>query len=251
MRSTIRLTGRRIVPAGSVDVKLVDDQPQRITFAFRHEHHLNRFPRDSAIKLRLFENKASETIFLGTRADIDQSIERSLKNRFSRPACQLRIVKSSHPKKGLLLGSTPKWTIDSDQDGSDDQENRGILKFAVGDIGPKCWTLEFPESDYPTVYLNKAIPYPKRWARNDPVFIGLVLPAVIRQVFDYILGTDEYGEIGWMRNWIEWAKDHGAKDPPVIEAAPEDKEQWIDEVIYGFSLKNKVLQRLVTTLDRE
>ena len=251
MRSTVRLTGRRTVPVNSVEVKLIDDRPQRIRFARLHQHHFNKFPRDSVLKLRLFENKASETVLLGSRADLDQVMERPLTNRFSRPSCQLRIVQQSHPKRGLLLGSTPKWTIDSSKDGSNDTENRGILKLAVDDISPKCWSLEFPESDYPTVYLNSAIPNPKRWARTDPVFVGFVLPIVIRQIFDHIFQTEEYGEIGWMRHWVEWARDNSANDPPLYGATSQDKELWIDRVIDSFSLKNKILGRFVDTLEAE
>lgn len=251
MRSTVKLTGRRTVPVNSVEVKLIDDRPQRVRVTVRHEYHFSKFPRDSMIKLRLFENKVSETLVLCDRADLDGDLERPLTNRFSRPSCQLRIVQKSRPNRGLLLGSTPKWTIDSSDDGSKDRENQGILKLAVAEIDPRCWNLQFPDSDYPTVYLNSKIPNAKRWARTDPVFVGFVLPIVIHQIFDHIFQTEEYDEVRWMLHWVEWAQDSGASSAPSFSATAQDKESWIKGVIDRFSLKNKILGQLVDTLERE
>ena len=251
MRKAIRLTGRRNVPVKSVEVKLIDDRPQKVRFSIRQRHNFNGFPGNSTIKLRLFENKGSETLVLGELASLGEPIEQSLENSFSRPSCQLRVVQTQDPKRGLVLGSTPVWTIDSNQDGSETADNTGILKFAVKNIDPRTWTLEFPESDYPTIYLDEAIPNAKGWARNNPVFIGFVLPAVIREIFEQILQSEEYTEVKWMADWLEWSRTVGADDSPSFDARPQEKKQWIDRVIDGFSVKNKTHATLIATLTRE
>ena len=251
MRTAIRLTGRRNIPAKSVEVQLIDTRPQTVRFAIRNRHNFNGFPGNSKLKLRLFENKRLETVALGDLSAEDGPIERPLRGRFSRPACQLRVVRSQDPEIGMVLGSTPSWTIDASDDGSEDRENIGILKFAVRKMDSTIWALEFPENDYPTIYLDDGIPNAKGWARNDPVFIGFVLPSVIREIFDRILQSDEYNEIKWMRDWLEWAGSVGAGPSPTDDASPDDRRLWIGEIVDGFSVKVEARRRLISALSRE
>ena len=241
----------------SVVLKLIEDSPQRVAFSVRNSFHFNGFPRNSALKLKLYENKGIETLLLGQKRDLCDSsgrtiaIERTLENEFSRPACQIRIIQTVGPMKGLVLGATPVWTMRSTSISDGDVQSTGILKFAVDNLDPHTWTLRFPETDYPTVYLDRCIPNAKAWVRNDPVFISFVLPAIIRQIFERILESQEYSEVRWMRDWVEWAKTVGVEDDLPTHLDTESREKWIEDIVSGFAVKNRIHQRLIRELTRD
>ena len=249
MRSEIKLTGRRKIPISAVSVQVIDGSPQKAVFSIRQRYHFNKMPRSSVVKLRFSENNMSQTIRLGQLSDLEGiELTKFLDHTVSRPSCQVRVVNMKPPNKGILLGWTRRWTIDSDKGTEEANTNDGILKFATRATSPRTWILEFPETDYPTVYLDQSLPNPKSWARNNPVFVSFVLPAVVREVLDYILQAPEYQDVKWMVDWMKWARGLVQIDPPAIGAEYEDRARWISEVIATFSLKHDVLKKFLKSL---
>ena len=248
MRTAVRLTGRRKIPVRSVDVRLIDGRPQKVIFSIRHSFDFNKFPRSSTVKIRFFENKGIESVNVGTLSSLTASdgVERSLDNRFSHPSCQLRVIQSQGPKKGLLLGSTPNWTLESDADANSQSQNTGILYFAVGSVDPQSWSLELRENDYPTIYVDGSVPNAKAWAKGDPVFTSLVLPVVIRDIFEEILQTSEPAE--WMLDWQNWARQIGIHDDPPSGGDRQERRQWIEKLVDRFAHKHKIHKGLISSL---
>ena len=257
MRTAVRLTGRRNIPVKAVELGLINGPTQRIIFAIRQRHNFRYFPARSLIKIRFFENKASETISLGTKAELsvpDKKIEATLKNRFSRPSCQLRVVETEQERKGLLLGSTPSWTIDSTDDASEERINTGILKFAIKSVKPCTWILECPQNDYPTIYLDKDIPNAKGWAYSNFMFLSLVLPTVIRDIFSRILETEEYSEVKWMLEWLSWQESIRPVlpgDSVPFHGSRQERKAWIDNIVEAFMQKHQIHSKFIGSLRRE
>ena len=250
MRTAVRFTGRKNIPVRSVDVRLIEGQPQKVVFSIRQSFNFNGIPRSSTLKLRFFENKGFESVNLGTLGNllVSNGVERSLNYRFSRPSCQLRVVKSEGCRKSLLLGSTPNWTLDSDSRDHSQSQSTGILYFAVGQEDPLSWRLELRENDYPTIYVDEAIPNAKAWAKGDPVFTSLVLPVVIRNILEDILQSDSSDPPEWKVDWLNWVHRIGIHADPPVDVDREERMRWIEKVVERFAQNHKIHRNLVRSL---
>lgn len=251
MRKKIRLTGRRQLPRTSVEAKAIElGERKLITLSIAQPDIFSKFPKSARVKLRLIENKVSETLEFGTLAELKATAD--LKNGgFAAPSCQLRVVASEGEQTGLLLGSTNTWTLRADDSPDGGVGGDGILMFQPFDIAPRTWKLNIREDEYPVVYIDKTIPNSATWVRNDPVFISCVLPSIIQQVFQDILTPTTPPEVFWMKDWIRWADLlMPGKVPPYAEG-PVQKQAWVDDLLDSFSKKHRALDMLTGHLRAE
>ena len=252
MRRRIRLTGRKQLPHSSVGVEIFDaNDPEKklISLSLLNQKLFQSFPGTARIKLRLFESKFFETLEFGTLDE--QKPTAYLKNiAFSAPTCQLRIVGSDDDNKGLLLGSTKTWTL---RKGNEDEKGarKGILMFKHKNISPRIWKLDTRDDDYPVVYIDQKIVNPGAWARNDPVFTSCVLPAIIREVFEEILDSEESPEQEWIQDWLAWADHIMHNKPPPFSDENVRKQQWIEDLLDNFCHKHRMLDMLLDDLKRD
>ena len=253
MRRRIRFTGRKQLPHSSVEVKIFRvGEPKRklISLSVLNKKPYRSFPGNAKVKLRLFENKFSETLEFGSLEAPSQTAYLN-NTTFSAPSCQLRIVASDDHNKGLLLGSTRTWTL-RDSGEEEDSPKQGILMFVPGNIAPQTWKLDIRPDEYPVVYIDRNIKNSGIWARNDPVFISCVLPAIVREVFEGILDSEEPSEQEWSRDWLRWAEFlmPGAKTPS-FEDDDRQKMRWIDHLLDSFCHKHQTLKMLEDHLNKE
>lgn len=220
MRKRIRLTGRKQLARSVVEVKVVEIGGKKlVAMTIANKSAFAQMPDTARIRLRLFENKFSETLEFGTLGDMKTTAE--IRNTaFSAPACQLRIVASDGEHKGLLLGSTDTWTLRTGGGDEGGTASEGILYFQPHDIAPRAWKLDVREDDYPIVYIDRKIPDARTWVRNDPVFVSCVLPAIVREVFDDILDGNTPPEQRWAKDWLGWADTLHARQCPAMERGP-------------------------------
>lgn len=247
MRTTIRLTGRKEIPRSATKVKLHEaDEKKYVSLSIVQPEYFHSFPPDSMVKVRLVENKFSETLKFGRLDSLDVPRTRELAHTsFSAPSCQLRVVAGQSSRKGLLLASTKRWTLRSDSDQDERMQVRGILMFQPDKIHPRVWRLDIREDEFPVVYVDSSIPNVRAWVRNDAVFIGCVLPAIIREVFEDILAQPDPSTHAWMEDWLSWAESlmPGA-DLPDPEMR-DRKEEWIGRLVDCFCDKHDVRARLL------
>ena len=250
MRTRIRLTGRRQLPYSCVEAKLVELGSARyVVMKAAKKQVFGNFPPTAYVKLRLFENKVSETLEFGTLGAMRNRVE--LRTRtFSAPSCQLRVVGADAESEGRLLGSTNTWTMRADSDDADGKDSESMLLFQPHDVAPLSWKLEIRDDDYPILYIDRSIPQSKSWARNDPVFLSCVLPAVIRELFDDIL-VEGPPERHWVKAWLGWAEQlmPGEKLPQPRDR--NERQKWIDKLLDVFCRNHRTLDQLVRTLKQE
>ena len=250
MRKRIRLTGRRQLPRSCVEAKLVElGAGHYVVLKVAKRQVFGKFPPNARVKLRLFENKVSETLEFDTLGAMQNRVE--LRTRtFAAPSCQLRVVGADAENEGRLLGSTNTWTMRADSDDADGKDSESMLLFQPHDIAPLCWKLEIRDDDYPILYIDRSIPQSKSWARNDPVFVSCVLPAVIRELFDDIL-VEGPPECQWVKDWLGWAEQlmPGEKRPQPGDRS--ERQKWIDKLLDAFCKNHGTLDQLVGTLKQE
>ncbi len=248
MRKRIRLTGRRQLARSCVEVKVVEIGNRRlVSLTVADPAAFNRMPSTARIRLRLFENKFSETLEFGTLGEPRTTAEITNAS-FSAPSCQLRVVATDGDQKGLLLGSTDTWNLRTGGADAGDSATEGILLFQAHDISPRTWKLEMREADYPVVYIDKSIPDPRTWVRNDPVFVSCVLPAIVREAFDDILSSSTPPEVPWAKDWLSWAETLMPGAAPPWSEGRQQRQVWIDNLIDSFCKRHGVLEHLVGKL---
>ena len=250
MRRNIRLTGRKQIPKSSVrvDSNFLEERGI-LTLVINEKQHFSAYPSDAKVRLRLTENKFSETVEFGNIGKLDST--GALKNRsFSAPSCEVRIVSDASDTKGMLLGSSAPWTLRLSEDSHGDSARSGILQFLPKDISPQVWKLDIRDADHPVVYVDKTIPNHAVWVRTDPVFLGAVLPTIIKDVFRCILASHENLETKWIREWLAWADElfPGTK-PPFGD--DEKIYQWVEDVADGFCARHHMLNRVKMQLSGE
>jgi len=250
MRRRIRLTGRRQLSKSAVKVALSElggDPLVVVTVA--QPDAFKPFPPDAKVSLRLVENKGVEIVDLGTAAKLHTS--RKLQSReLTAPSCQLRIADPGHKAKGLLLASTDTWTLRGDDERSD-ESSRGILQFLAADTAPQPWKLQINDNDYPLVLVDKRIPNASLWARNDPVFVGTALPAIVRQIFDEILRGEYADDLPWVVSWLQWAETILRSSMPTLpEKDRATRLDYLDRLLDSFCSRHELATKLVEAADR-
>jgi len=249
MRRRIRLTGRRQLQRSCVHVEIrkADKGKKIVGLSLAEADAFQGFPDSALVRLRLNENKLSETLEFGTIGAMRAAAELETPV-FSAPSCQLRIVVAQGDRKGLLLASTDSWTLRTDSDSGDNGED-GILLFQPMDIAPRTWKLEVRDTELPIVYVDKSVPDSRTWVRHDPVFVSTVLPAIIEQVFEKIIASTP-DEVEWMQSWLRWAEILLPGSPiPDVDDEQDAKDKWLDDLLIAFCAKHRLLERLIAQVN--
>lgn len=119
-----------------------------------------------------------------------------------------------------------------------------LLPVNFSDLGDEIWHVVF-EPTGPVLEMNNRVEGIELLARADSRFFALVYPATVRIVLTRILLVechepgDELDE--WWSLWLRWASQFAAATPAGDE---EDRRQWIDDVVAGFSARHAVLRRM-------
>ena len=123
--------------------------------------------------------------------------------------------------------------------------------FKPSDIAPRTWKLEIREDDHPVVYIDTKIKDPGTWARNDPVFISCVLPAIIREVFEDILYIHGDTEQEWSDDWLLWADSLMSGRSRPSPSDHDEFQKWVNDLLDAFCLKHCTLNTLLDHLKEE
>jgi hypothetical protein len=135
---------------------------------------------------------------------------------------------------------------------------QSILPVNPVDLGERLWRLNF-NNNRPWLEINETVHGMKDIARDDYRFFARVYPEVIRQILFRALILDGHTEVenddnSWQDQWLRYAIHwHPEKQPPPNDAVdpletPENfrvLEDWIEEVVQRFCLKNAARERFV------
>ncbi len=245
MRRRIRLTGRKQLSKSAVRVGLLEAGGGKlVTMTLAHPEALKPFPTEANVSLKLVENKRVEVVNFGTVGKL--STTRDLRSDdFVAPSCQVRIADTGFGTKGLLLASSDTWTLRGD-DEKEDENSRGILSFLADDTAPQSWKLDIRENDYPLVRVDKRIPNAAHWAKSDPVFVGTVLPAIVRRVFDEILRGVHSDDTPWVVDWLTWAAVLlPGQAVPIGEESQDGWDDYLERLLDSFCARHELAEKFL------
>lgn len=112
------------------------------------------------------------------------------------------------------------------------------------------WKLDIRDNDYPIVQIDERIDDARTWAKTDPIFSNSILPAVMRELFDYILQQGEEGATDWTADWLAWADSLMQRKPP-FGGDYIERRDWIESLIESFCLRHNLADHLLRHLKAE
>lgn len=132
-------------------------------------------------------------------------------------------------------------------------ERHSILPVELRDLARQVWKLDF-NGDIPVLVLNNKLPGALNLPSADSHFRLYVLPAVLREIFDYMFFIDKIDDleepaVDWHRMWLDFAKRLSPiSDWPQV-GEPIDNElvnKWIGQLEQDFcSILRKDWNKLV------
>lgn len=129
-----------------------------------------------------------------------------------------------------ILAEADRLTASADSRHKDE-----LIRVFPRDLDELPWTIDWSDADEgPCIHVNKRMYDHQTFLTRDPVTMGLVLPAVLREVLCRIASDSEAREAPWGQRWIEFASR--ISDSPF----PDDEDEpaidaWVLSALHGFS----------------
>lgn len=163
---------------------------------------------------------------------------------------RIKIVDETE-EEGLLLGYADIYNI-GDDDAPKGKESIlpvNAVKMETNEI----WRMNFNASDsIPILEINNAIEGIREIAKGDRIFIGLVYPAAVRQIFEHIAFELKDFEIEgdtWNSKWMKFSYlILGVSNIPNNSDDEQECEEWIDAVVKAFCVRNKIFENYLTQI---
>jgi hypothetical protein len=153
-----------------------------------------------------------------------------------RPLFRVRVIDPSQERRVLAWADAISPLTQDEIDSG----HRSILPVETIDLGQRVWNLRIEGNSF-TLQLNSSI----RTTRDitamakDPDFIGLVYPAVIRQILQHLYFGAEAESVDNTHEWLDFGAILAGQPAPTPEGLGEDEkhtviDDWISAVTTGF-----------------
>lgn len=236
-------TGRKRI--NHQDAKVFINQPENGSAEFDAVLSLSSYalPPEAEVSVEAYRQTSWMRFSCGTISSVSIPDDRKLVE-FDSPDGLLFRVRVTQPGKpqGLLLAEAdqirPRLPEDAEQD------RIPIIQTMPFDLEQEIYRVDY--SDRPVLLIN-SLTGDWRAVTRTPVFISLVLPAVMREILTRILLFAEDYDIedltDWRSQWVSFAMTlPGIGSPPPDE---DDTEivAWIDEAVTAFCRRFSTFQK--------
>ncbi|MDA7615163.1 hypothetical protein N8574_01835 [Akkermansiaceae bacterium] len=238
-------TDRQRIPRNEITFEYFEGEGETPS-SFRAElssNALNHIQSDAQIWVEAYSGATVERYDFGRAGKIISPKDTSLKAfpRGLKPLFRIKVTDPLDSRCRLLAFADKIAPADSEEvEGS----RQSILNVEYVDLGQQIWNLRIDDSIRPILQLNSSISEPVgiRVLANSSEFIGLVYPAVIRQILSYLLLEDLDPITTFDHDWIKYGNTISETVCPNPEKyGDEDEEnflrdvrEWIDDVINNF-----------------
>ncbi len=248
---TINLTGRKKIPRNRISIELVETGDGELAFDASLDLSGFGVPADGKVVIQPYYKSSAMWFECGTAASFELPEDTRLTEIDVGGSVLFRVlVVDAKDDAGKILASAERVPVKS-PGGEDDRE--ALIKVCQRDIGYEVWKLELENGlEKPELVINNSIPGAVELIGSHGVFLGLMLPSVIRLIMGSIFsskmereGTDDEG--GWQSKWIKFAEELSGEEIPKNHDIEENTE-WIDGLVIEFSKNHRLCHRLNTKL---
>jgi len=244
-------TGRRRIPQSSVQIRLKPDESGIPSFDAQLGLEGLGLPPDATVYMEAYDKASYMRFPFGTVGELRTPESRRLLDLQSRDRIFFRVkVVDGTTWNGRVLAIAdrlPPATLEGRE-----IEREGYLGVRPAQLGNEIWRLDF-EDDGPILELNEELlPFGiSDMARSDGVFIGLVYPAVFRQILQAAIeDLEDLQTDDWRGTWLRYAAQLGANFDP--DANKDEKQHWIEaEAIPAFCSRFQIKTRFQDARTKE
>ncbi len=238
-------TGRKKIPVSLTEFNLLNLDGQPYFNANLKIANLG-FPNHAKIYVEAYFNTSSLRFDYGTIEDIRQPLKTFIDElpNASEVKFRVKIVDESEDH-GKILGKADRI---KPLNKLDDGNRESILPVQFDNLQNQVWKVVFDEygiSGPVLVFNHEAnVPGISEKIKKNFYFIALIYPIAIRIILDKIK-LNEVDEDDWSGKWIHFAESIlGVINTPKSEEPASAKEEWIDQVIESFCIKNNLINKI-------
>lgn len=264
MARRFNYTGRRKIFREDISIRILNQQNE-ISFTAELRLDAYEFPADARVHVEAYRGlSALWKRFDFGRVALRDPIQSLSLNEFDHPEGILFRVKVSAEgvHKGRLLGEADGIRpVLPDQT---DQQSDPLIEVDYGPLGGDLWRISFPDGDtaMPTLVINDRIEEWQLRAR-DPLFQGIVLPAVMREILMRILvidanAGDEENPDDWRQRWLKFSESlpdvlvhPSALEPGRDLTERSDLTDWINDAVSAFGKRSGLTDNLISRWNNE
>jgi hypothetical protein len=248
MIKRLNFTGRKRISREHVQIEVYDGHPRPFSALITLDD--TNLPQDAAVYLEATcaGSNVVQRFEFGTVGNIKPATPPKLteiegENVFF----NLKVVDTSQ-RFGRILGLAEN--IRPERAGEQTASGRkGILPIEESRLDGEIWKLEFREQGV-FLLVNKDIPGLVDRASSDPSFYALIYPNIVRHILARAIAenvdlsdTDDRWPVLWLRFARGIHPEFQA--PPENDAAQEEIDEWVDEVVDSFCTKHDLRTKFV------
>ena len=256
MNRRLNLSGKRPIPAESIEIELGEPGAERtVRIRVFIDKLRERFPQDSNMVLEAYRGaEESQRFELGT---IDENKVAVLERDISLTGVLTEGIYVSFRfflanSKAQLLGVRSRRVPKSEKP-KPKRKEKYILRRVSEPLGDMPVKLTIDPHDGPTLHINSEIPgYAQMFgmgeanSRSEPVY-GPVMVLVLTQIFQYLSRSDAQPEDDerWESEWYTFSQQLLETEPPTTpyEHTTTLWDEWIKNIVLAFCTREKVVDK--------
>ncbi len=246
---TINLTGRKKIPRKKIQFELVENADGELGFDGSIDFAELNVPSDGQVVVQPYYKSSAMWFDCGTVSSFELPDDTLLTDIDRGGSILFRVlVVDGKTNIGRILASAERVRL---KDPNAEDERDALILIRERDIGHDVWKLEVGDDlDKPELVFNNKIPGAADLIGDHGVFLGLLLPSVMRLIMNTIFNRDlENIEDGtWQSNWVKFSEELVGYEIPKNRDADENAN-WIDELVTEFSKQHKLCDKLNKTLE--
>lgn len=222
-----------------IDVRSVDGAPPRVVLTKLELPTGDPHPHD--------EWQSAKVIFEAWRSDVGAYARFDL-GRVAEVAHKQSPVLSQHlpgfpSEHGIsfrvkVVSGSAKILAEADRlkASADARHKDELIRVVPRDLEELPWTVDWTDMDEgPCIHVNKRMYDHQTFLTRDPVTMGLVLPAVLREVLYRVAVDEEAREAAWGQRWIEFVARVSDAPFPEEHGEAAEVDAWVLAALHGFS----------------
>ena len=158
---------------------------------------------------------------------------------------RVKVIDDAHSRALLIASAEKIQPVESD-----DKSRRGsLMTIKSVDLGQRTWAVDFSDDEIVVLLVNKRIPEAISRINSDPVFNGLIIPQVMREVLLNLVWENEdlESEDGWKSRWKEFIQSFAPDDIPT-DGDTVEILSWVDDTVSEFCERFQFCDALVDHL---
>jgi hypothetical protein len=241
----LNYTGRKRIAPADVDIELAPLGPGRHSFTAKLDLARYRLPRRAHIFIEAYRHAARMRFEFGSVGFFIHPPGHALElTEFAGSDNMLFRVKvvDFESELGKLLAEVGSLRPGLPTESGAERES--LLHVRRADLGERLWRLELAAEDseaMPCIVVHSRLD--KACFTNSAEFRALVLPAVVERVLTRLPLPGDCEPDSWADRWWTFLHRLGAGTP----AADDDREEWIDDAVNLFCLRNNLMKAYVSS----